>query len=245
MTILIPMAGLSSRFKKAGFTLPKYMLYIKDKSLFRLSVESFKKYFDSARFVFVSQKVFDTPRFIKNEAELMGIKDFSIIELESPTDGQAETVSIGIDRANVPDDESLLIFNIDTFRPGYHFPEHLKNSNGYLECFVGDGDNWSYAKTEDGNPETRVIETAEKLKISNFCSTGLYWFKNTGDYRYAYTKNGDKRYGTGKELYVAPLYNFLIAEGNDIRVNVIPRDAIIFCGVPSEYEALLKEIYNA
>ena len=39
------MAGLSSRFSKGGYTLPKYMLYIKDKTLFNLAVSSFDKYF--------------------------------------------------------------------------------------------------------------------------------------------------------------------------------------------------------
>ena len=49
MTIVIPMAGLSSRFTKAGYTLPKYMLYVVDKSLFYLAVRSFEHYFQSCR----------------------------------------------------------------------------------------------------------------------------------------------------------------------------------------------------
>ena len=60
MTIIIPMAGLSSRFTKAGYVLPKYMLYVKNKSLFNLAVTSFEKYFDTCRFVFVARNVFDT-----------------------------------------------------------------------------------------------------------------------------------------------------------------------------------------
>ena len=38
MTIIIPMAGLSSRFTNAGYVLPKYMLYVKNRSLFNLAV---------------------------------------------------------------------------------------------------------------------------------------------------------------------------------------------------------------
>lgn len=47
MTIIIPMAGLSSRFTKAGYILPKYMLYAVDRSLFNVAVSSFEKYFKS------------------------------------------------------------------------------------------------------------------------------------------------------------------------------------------------------
>ena len=43
----------------------------------------------------------------------------------------------------------------------------------------------------------------------------------------------------GGELYVAPLYNHLIAAGQDIRFTEIAPDEVIFCGIPAEYEAFL------
>ena len=37
-----------------------------------------------------------------------------------------------------------------------------------LECFIGEGNNWSYAKTEDGTINSNVVETAEKrTRIAN------------------------------------------------------------------------------
>ena len=65
--IIIPMAGLSSRFTKSGYTLPKYMLYVGNKSLFRLAVESFEKYFKLSRFTFICRDVYCTKKFIENE----------------------------------------------------------------------------------------------------------------------------------------------------------------------------------
>lgn len=238
MTIVIPMAGLSSRFTKAGYTLPKYMLYVKNKSLFRLAVESFEKYFDTVRFVFIARDVFDTQRFIKEECELLGIKDFSVVMLDQPTRGQAETVIKGIEGAGVKDDDSILIFNIDTFRPGFTFPENFKNWDGYLEVFEGSGANWSYAKTESEN-STRVVETAEKREISTHCSTGIYYFKQAKEFVDAYNENLVNPIKGVPELYVAPLYNFLIRDGKNIHINIIPRDAVIFCGIPQEYEEQL------
>lgn len=235
MTIVIPMAGLSSRFTKAGYTLPKYMLYVKNKSLFRLAVESFEKYFDTVRFVFIARDVFDTERFIKEECNLLGIKDFSVVMLDQPTRGQAETVIKGVEGAGVKDDESILIFNIDTFRPGFTFPENFKNWDGYLEVFEGSGANWSYAKTESEN-STRVVETAEKREISTHCSTGIYYFKKAKEFVDAYNENLVNPIKGVPELYVAPLYNFLIRDGKSIHINIIPRETVIFCGVPQEYE---------
>ncbi|TOH10549.1 capsular biosynthesis protein, partial [Vibrio parahaemolyticus] len=43
--IVIPMAGMSSRFFKAGYKLPKYMLEAHGKSLFEHSLRSFESYF--------------------------------------------------------------------------------------------------------------------------------------------------------------------------------------------------------
>lgn len=235
------MAGLSSRFTKAGFSLPKYMLYVYDKSLFRMAVESFKDYFQSARFVFVARDVMSTQDFIKSECKLMGISNYEIVMLQAPTEGQAETVKIGIEEANVPDDESILIFNIDTFRPGFRLPKLTKECDGYLECFEGDGDNWSYARTHDNTADGVVLETAEKRKISNFCSTGIYWFKEAGYFMHAYMLNNGKTYGSTRELYVAPLYNILIHRQKRIRINLIKRNEVIFCGTPQEYKECLKE----
>lgn len=40
MTIIITMAGLGSRFKKAGYNCPKYMIEAKGKTLFDWSMDS-------------------------------------------------------------------------------------------------------------------------------------------------------------------------------------------------------------
>lgn len=241
MTILIPMAGLSSRFTKAGYVLPKYMLYVKNRSLFNLAVSSFEKYFDSCRFVFVARDVFDTKTFIEQECLLMGIKNFEVVILPAPTKGQAETVFEGVNRANVPADEPLLIFNIDTFRPGYTFPEQIQQWDGYLEVFVGSGKNWSYARTESDD-STRVVETAEKKEISQYCSTGLYYFGTSGLFLKAYEYNCSHPINDKMELYVAPLYNHLIAWSQQIHIHVIGREEVIFSGVPEEYEQILRDV---
>ncbi|ELZ6526290.1 capsular biosynthesis protein, partial [Campylobacter jejuni] len=53
MIIIFPMAGLSSRFAKAGYDKPKYMLDLKGNSVFFHAVNSFKKYFKDFKFLFV------------------------------------------------------------------------------------------------------------------------------------------------------------------------------------------------
>ena len=241
--IVIPMAGQSARFSSAGYQQPKYMLRAHGKSLFEYAVSSFSAYLATERFLFIVRNVADTLNFVRTQAQGMGVRTGAVTVLRNPTRGQAETVALGIDQVEVRDDEPLTIFNIDTFRPGYRFPDVVGSGiDGYLEVFVGKGNNWSYVRPLPGG---RVAETAEKRPISDLCCTGLYHFASAGLFRKAYQRAEASFVpgaGTGErptELYVAPMYNELISEGRDIRYHVIPRGDVIFCGVPEEYEAFL------
>lgn len=239
--IVIPMAGLSSRFFKAGYTKPKYMLEAHGQSLFSHAVSSFSEYFQKETFLFIVRDILGTVDFVKQEILDLGINDAQIFILDQETRGQAETVYLGL-QSRFSTNEPITIFNIDTFRPEFRYPENIAVWDGYLEVFKGEGDNWSFAKPVNSS-STKVIETAEKRPISNLCSTGLYYFKSIDLFNRAYcdylSKSADE-WEKG-ELYIAPLYNYLINEKNDIHYHLIDRNEVIFCGVPDEYLEFLKD----
>ncbi len=238
--IVISMAGMSSRFFDAGYTEPKYQLRAFDESLFAHSIRSFERYFEDTRFLFITLRQYSAAEFVRAECRRLGIADAEIVVLEKLTRGQAETVQKGLATAGVRD-EPITIFNIDTAEPGFVQPGFVNECDGYLDVFIGTGDNWSFAKpAADGSD--RVIETAEKNPISNLCSTGLYHFASSDDFLAAYQaqlEGGLEGLARG-EIYVAPLYNFLIASGKDIRYRILERDDVVFFGTPAEYEALLS-----
>lgn len=235
--IVIPLAGLSQRFFDKGFKVPKYMLKLKQKSIFYWSVKSFERYFSDQYFLFICRNVYETKSFIEKNARELGILNFRVLELESVTLGQAHTVQLGLSAARVSDDEPLVIFNIDTIRPKYEFPKFVGNSlvSGYLECFIGSGTNWSNVITESAW-SSRVIRTSEKLNESNLCCTGLYYFSSTGDYiRYYQSYFYNENSNIDSEHYIAPMYNAMIAQNKVIMVDVIPKSSVVFCGTPNEY----------
>ena len=234
------MAGLSSRFFKAGFNKPKYMLEAHGKTLFEHSVGSFKHYFNTERFLFIVRDIHDTPIFVEQQSKLLGIKDYEIVVLNAETRGQAETVALGLKSAKTYKG-SITIFNIDTFRPNFSYPQIEFMGDGYLEVFFGTGDNWSFVKQLDKS-SNKVIKTTEKDPISDLCCTGLYYFRDIKDYFLAYNAYVEKPQASWEkgELYVAPLYNHLISLGLDIRFNIIPIENVIFCGIPKEYDDFKK-----
>ncbi len=236
MTIIFPMAGLSSRFTKAGYKQPKYMLPVNENTVFYYAVNSFKNYFDTCKVIFIYRDIQNTKEFIEQECQKMNLKSYKCIDLLEPTRGQAETVDLGIRKALILDNESILIFNIDTFRPNFKLTSKLdfNNIDGYLEVFEAEGEHWSFVlpKSRESN---QVIKTAEKERISPLCSSGLYYFKNASDYQSTFRKILAKNERSKNEFYIAPMYNYLIDEGKDIRYSKIELDEIIFCGTPSEY----------
>ena len=237
--IVVPMAGRSSRFAEAGYQQPKFMLEARGRPVFDHAVQSFASYFKTRPFLFVVRNTDSAPEFVKARVAELGIVDWGIEVLPQATRGQAETVDMGL--RNVDWGGPVTIFNIDTFRPGFSFPRWLTPEMGFLEVFEGQGENWSFVRPVSVG-DTRVAETAEKRAISNLCCTGLYHFPTAASFRDAYNHEVEKpefEWEKG-ELYVAPLYNYLIKKGVPVHYHIVPRDQIIFCGVPSEYEAFCR-----
>lgn len=240
--IVIPMAGLSRRFTEAGYKLPKYMLPVGENTVFSLAVSSFKNYFATEKFVFIARNVAETKNFIASECHKIGVKNYEIIILDTPTRGQAETVQLGVTRSEYSLETPLTIFNIDTFRKNFSFPSAswFSYSDGYLEVFKGEGENWSYVAPSKNQTEPLVIRTTEKDPISDLCCDGLYYFSRTSDFLWSLEK--EKQEPSMPELYIAPLYNHLIKRGSSIHYNLVNKNDIVFCGIPKEYNDVLNNL---
>jgi len=230
---VIPMAGESRRFAEAGYDVPKYQLRAHGDSVFAHAVRSFINYFSLESFLFIFRDVQGTGNFLRSECDRLKIRNARYIALDLMTKGQGETVALGLDRAGVPDNEPITIFNIDTVRLDFIHPEI--DCNGYLEVFVGEGDAYSFVRP-DAERTGLVAETSEKRPISNLCSNGLYHFRRAGDFRWAYAHpmppKGDAE---RRERYVAPLYNSLISRGDRIGFRLVDRSQLISFGTPEEF----------
>jgi len=240
MMFVFPMAGDSRRFREAGFGQAKFRLPLHGAPLFDHAVRSFEAYFATDSFLFVVRDAADAD-FVLQRCEHLGVDRAALTVLERPTAGQAETVLLGLDEAMVDNSESIAIFNIDTFRPGYRKPARIGDHHcaGYLEVFRGTGDGWSFVAAHPSRPGV-VAEVAEKKAISDLCCTGLYHFRCAGEYRWAYRHpTAAKSDAERRERYVAPLYNPLIERGLRIGFELIEPDEVIFCGTPAEYAQVL------
>lgn len=235
--IIIPMAGLSSRFFKVGYNKPKYQLDLNGETVFAWSVCSFKHYFKTDKFIFIYRDIYDTQNFIKSEIKKLGIVDYELICLPTETLGQADTVYQGI--RHIQSDNEMYIFNIDSKIIDFRKPSWVHECDGYLEVFKGDGNHWSFALPENSKSK-KVVRTAEKERISDLCSDGLYYFKKKSVFEQLFLKAVELGDTAKNEYYIAPLYNGLIEQEGVVFYDLIDSDKILFCGTPNEYLNLLQ-----
>lgn len=238
---IIPMAGLSSRFFKTGYSVPKYQLKIGNKSMFLWSVESFKKYFSSDKFIFICRDINNTRFFIKDELSKISLINYEIVTLDNPTLGQADTVYQGLNKLSLLNSsEDIYIFNIDSRIEFFQKAEFLNKESvdGYLEVFKCPGDHWSFVEPGENNS---VVRTTEKERISDLCSDGLYYFKKISDFVEIFLYAKENKNLSKNELYIAPLFNSLISKNKNIKYELISRGKVIICGTPNEYEDLVSQ----
>ena len=229
------MVGLSSRFFKAGYTVPKYQLLIDEISVFFRVVDSFRAYFETDKFLFLCRPEYLTEAFVHNELERLGLLKYEIKIFDNETRGQAETVYLGT--KDIELEEQVYIFNIDTFRPGFLKPDIISSCDGYLEVFDGEGDHWSFVLP---GKNYEVQRTTEKERISNLCSDGLYYFRSLQDFRLAFEAALSSNTTVRGEYYIAPLYNYLIQNQRRILYKQINPNEVVFCGTPDEYKKLIE-----
>ncbi len=240
MELVITMAGCGSRFYNAGYKVPKYQIVAFEKTLFEWSLISLKGFMDVVvNTIFIVQRKDNSIDFITNLCNKLGINPFTIIEIDGVTDGQATTAMKAAPFWNK--DNSILIFNIDTFiEEGEMNFKEIKGC-GFIPCFKGDGDHWSFACVDEN---LKALYVKEKVRISEFCSVGAYYFKTSKLYEDLYYKYYENNRDVNGEKYIAPLYNYLIEEGKDVYISEIDKNKVHVLGTPEELNMFLKENFR-
>lgn len=240
MDVVITMGGLGARFRKMGYTVPKYMIEAKGKTLFEwsmISLEGYTKSTEQYIFIAMKDKKEDVETFINCQCEKLGIKNYQVILLDYLTDGQATTASLA-EKYWHPDN-ALLIYNIDTYVETGEMNSAELKGDGFIPCFQAEGNHWSFVRLDAAG---KVVEIKEKKRISDYCTLGAYYFKSCQLYKDLY----DEYYSKTQELvngekYVAPLYDYLLSKGGEIYISDIKPEKVHVLGTPEELQSFLIE----
>lgn len=213
MIVVIPMAGRGSRYADRGYEKPKPLIEVAGQPMVIRAIRSLEG-MRVSKYVFV---------VLREHEEQYGVKKLisgviptaEFVMLEDVTEGQLCTVLAA--RQFLSEEEDVLIAASDTFVEST-LADTIRNSqyDGIISVTDLPGDHWSFART---NENGEVMEVAEKKRISNHASTGLYYFRkaknllNIGDQILA------KQEKTRGEYYVIPVYQKMIEAGQSIGIS--------------------------
>ena len=240
INIVIPMAGLGSRFSAAGFEKPKPFIDVSGKAMIVRVLENLA--YQNARYILIARK-----EHIQRESELVNeIKksyNVDIITIDEVTEGTACTVLAAKDFIN--NDDPLVIANSDQIVDinFYDFVDDSLNRNldGSILTFIDEKKNpkWSFAKI---NKNQMVTKVKEKQPISKYATVGIYMF-NKG--RYFIDGVADMITSNDRvngEFYTCPVYNYLISDRLQIGIYDIDPTLMHGIGTPEDLDKYLKVI---
>lgn len=232
MTVVITMAGAGSRFTKVGYDCPKYQIEANGVSLFEWSLKSLEK-FKSQKFIFACLADVDI-QWLETEIRHCGISDFEVAVREAISAGQAETAYDAIkDLSPLQKSEPLWIFNIDTYVHDGMSPDHLGAADGYIYVYHSDSASMSYLKHDENN---RVTHVAEKNRISNLATVGMYGFKTLSIYEKLYTKSyfENEVACVAGEQYILPIYSVALKYDMLVLSKTLQNKNVTVLGTPEE-----------
>jgi dTDP-glucose pyrophosphorylase len=158
--------------------------------------------------------------------------------IDEVTEGQLCTVLAAEEHLNSSED--LLITSSDTFvksKIGDHISRKADDCAGLISVADLPGNRWSFAKVDDTG---RVVEVAEKRRISNYASTGLYYFANGYDFLTEAKRIIENKEKTQGEYYVIPVYQKFIERG--LKVEISLADEVYDMGTPASLKQSIQEL---
>jgi HAD superfamily hydrolase (TIGR01509 family) len=211
LNVLIPMAGLGSRFKDAGYVFPKPLVEVDGKPMIQAVVESLGV---KAKYTYIVQK----EHYEKyNLSYLLNLitPECNIVQVDGVTEGAAVTCLLA--KEYIDSESPLIMANSDQIvewnSRQFIYDLMTKNADGGIATFKSTHPKWSYARVDDNG---LVVEVAEKKPISDIATVGIYYWKHGSDFVKYSEQMIDKNIRTNNEFYVCPVFNEAILDNKRI-----------------------------
>jgi len=238
-TLILPLAGKGSRFSLLGYSTPKPLLDINGKPMIIRAVESIP---ECSKKVFICLnehlKEYDLKNIINSE-----FINALVIGIDDVTQGQACTCEIGINQANLDDNEPIMISACDN-GVDYNIEEYLKLENDLEnDIIVWSFDNNPTSKQNphmyawldvDSNNIIKNVSVKKYFEGARHCIIGTMFFRSVKLFKEGLKQIYENNIRTNGEFYVDDLLNPLIKMGYKVKVFNI--DRYICWGTPNDYK---------
>ncbi len=243
LNIVIPMAGLGSRFSSAGFCDPKPLIPVFGKPMIQMVIENLRPNMEH-RFIFICQKEHLDKYPLRKLLNIFS-ENSEVIALDKVTDGAACTVLFAEEYINTND--PLMIANCDQFID-FDINEYLQkfnesNFDGYIMTMKANDPKWSFIELDH---QKKIINVVEKKVVSNEATVGIYNYKHGRDFVENAKTMISKNIRVNNEFYVAPVYNEFINSGAQIGyLNIGSLNEKMFgVGTPEDLKFFLENFHQ-
>lgn len=210
LNIVVPMAGLGSRFSAAGFTEPKPLIPVFGRPMIERVIDNLRPAC-AHRFIFICQRAHERQHGLSARLQAMA-PGSEIVLTEGLTEGAACSVLLARELIDCP--QPMMVANCDQY-VDIAIDDFLADGSkllldGLVMTMPADNPKWSFVRT---GASGLVEEVREKVVISNEATVGIYQFSHGADFVRGALAMIARDERVNGEFYVAPVYNDLIAEG--------------------------------
>jgi len=214
--VVIPLAGRGARFASEGVETPKPFIDVGGEPMLSWAFRSVAA-LPYSRAVFVALRRHSQRFGLAALASSLAGSRASVVEINDVTEGQLCTVLAA--REFLDTDEDLLVASADTVVvSGLAADVETRDAacRGLISVARLPGDRWSFVQVDESG---RAVRVAEKERISDLASTGLYYFSSARELAAEADAMIAARETTRGEYYVIPVYQRYIASGREVRVS--------------------------
>jgi NDP-sugar pyrophosphorylase family protein len=241
MNILIPMAGLASRFANEGYKVPKPLIKVNGLTLIEHTIKTLDL---EGRYIFVTRD-FGSEDYNAQLSNLLKeiCPNCIEIKLNHTTKGSVETCMQALEY--IDNDDELIVTNCDQ-RTEWESSDFLsfvgnEDVDGCVVTYTSENPKNSFCQIDSNDDIAQIVE---KRPISDVALIGLHYWKK-GKYFVESAKQLIKDLNDlPREPYVSETYNYLIESGLKIKAFHLHNNEYIALGTPEDltiYQGRLKE----
>jgi len=238
INIVIPMAGLGSRFSNAGYDHPKPFIDVLGKPMIQRVLDNL--YCTDANYIFIlrEEHAINYSDVLDSIAKKCSA---TFVYVNQLTEGAACTVLFS--RHLINNDIPLLIANsdqiVDISIACFIEDALTRQLDGSILTFEDNDPKWSYAKLDALN---LVTEVQEKKVISKYATVGVYFYSKGRFFVNSAIDMIVHNDRVSNEFYVCPAYNYLIKQGGKIGIYNIQKNQMHGTGTPDDLNKYIEVI---
>jgi dTDP-glucose pyrophosphorylase len=222
----MPLAGRGTRMHAVS-PQPKPLIPVADRPMIAWALKGLDN-IARTQVIFVALREHEERFGLSQTLHELAPENSSVVLLETVTSGQLATVLAA--QHLFDDEEDLLIASSDTYVHSTlqtSIEQRSPDCRGLISVAELPGDRWSFARTDTTG---RVVEVAEKRRISQWASTGLYYFSSCSEFL-EISQAMVSKHSSQQEMYVMPVYQEYLARG--LHISITHAQEVWDMGTPS------------